>query len=88
MKLSISLPDSLGHEIRTLALHTERDVSWWIRQAWEIARTNLLRGDLEQKLEKKKKALKKLSSLKGSLKRAFPDTSSVALSHRAFHKQK
>ena len=37
MKLSISLPDSMAKEIKKLAKKSERQVSWIIQNAWQIA---------------------------------------------------
>jgi hypothetical protein len=85
MKLSISLPDSIAREIKKLSAETERDVSWWIRKAWETARTQLMRGD--QSREAERKALKKLASLRGALKKDYSNTDSVSLAHSAFSKK-
>lgn len=82
MKLSISLPDPMAKEIKTLATQTERDISWWIKKAWEISRTQMMRRDLHERAEKK--ALKTLGSLRGALKSSYPDVNSVVLAHEAF----
>ncbi len=81
MKLSISLPDVVAREIKTLSQHTERNVSWWIQKAWMLARTQLLRGDQD---ESRKKALKKMKVLRGALKESFPNIDSVNLARSAF----
>lgn len=75
----------MAQEIRSLASETERNVSWWLQKAWETARTQLLRGDQHKQTQK---ALKRLSSLRGSLKRDYPHLDSVSLSHQAFLKKK
>ncbi|HSA58145.1 MAG TPA: ribbon-helix-helix protein, CopG family [bacterium] len=82
MKLSISLPDAMGGEIKGLAAKSERNVSWWIRRAWDIARTQLLRTDQAQRSHRR--AMKKLASLTGVLKEDYPGIDSVTLSHQAF----
>lgn len=86
MKFSVSLPDHMGHEIKALAEKSDRNVSWWIRQAWEVARTQMMRGDQHRNAEQK--AMKILNSLKGSLAKSYPGVDSVTLSHTAFHKNK
>ena len=83
MKLSISLPDVQAREIRALAAKTDRNVSWWIRRAWETARTRLLREETKAHATHQK-FMKTLDSLKGVLKQEYPDTDSVSLSHQAF----
>ena len=85
MKLSISLPNVMAHEIQNLSAETERNVSWWIQQAWNIARTRLLRDDSHQAAHRR--AVKKLSSLRGLLKKDYPKIDSVTLSHQAFLKK-
>jgi len=37
MKLSISLPNSMAKEIKDIAKESERQVSWVIQHAWQIA---------------------------------------------------
>ncbi|MBI3540980.1 MAG: ribbon-helix-helix protein, CopG family [Deltaproteobacteria bacterium] len=86
MKLSISLPEDMAREIKGIATQSDRNVSWWIRQAWELARTQLLRGDKDQQAEQK--ALKTLAGLQGSLKKDYPHIDSVTLSHTAFQKKR
>ena len=81
MKLSISLPDVTAREIRSLANQSERSVSWWIQQAWSLARTRLLRGD--EDMAAKERAMKKLRKLMGALKKDYPDIDSVTLAHQA-----
>lgn len=83
MKLSISLPDKMALEIKSIADHYERNVSWYIQKAWQIAREQFLlgaRGVGQRRL----KSLKMLKSLRGSLKSAYPDTDSVSLARQAF----
>lgn len=86
MKLSISLPNSMAHEIRHIASETEKNVSWWIQQAWSLARTRLLQSKTDVEF-KKRKALKKFSQLQGILKDEYPHVSSVELTHQAFQKK-
>jgi hypothetical protein len=82
MKLSISLPDNMAKEIKMLSIETERSISWWIQNAWNTARTELLRSDDASK--KCRRALKKFSSLQGTLKSEYPSIDSVTLAHNAF----
>ena len=86
MKLSISLPEQVAQEIKSLAKETERSVSWWIQRAWTVARDKLHNPEEFQKA--KKSALGRLRALEGSLKKEFPNTSSVDLAHSAFKKKK
>ncbi len=86
MKFSISLPEHVAKEIRSLAKETERSVSWWIHRAWVIARDQLNNPEETQKA--KKAALTKLQGLQGSIKNDFPNISSVDLTHSAFRKKK
>lgn len=86
MKLSISLPDNIAKEIGELAKSTQRSVSWWIHRAWLVARSQLRNGkDLERA---EKRALAKLQSIQGSLKKHYPHLTSVRLSHQAFKLKK
>lgn len=41
MKISISLPDSVAKEIKELAKKSERQVSWIVQKAWQIARPKI-----------------------------------------------
>jgi hypothetical protein len=81
MKLSISLPDEMALELKSLSEKSERPLSWWIQKAWLTAKPLLKQGN-EQRLQQK--AMKRLSSLRGSLKNDYPNEDSVSLSHRAF----
>lgn len=87
MKLSISLPDAQAKEIQALAEKTDRNVSWWIRRAWETARTTLLREEAKAAASHQK-FLKTLDDLTGILKPEYPDADSVSLSHQAFQPRK
>lgn len=49
MKLSISLPDSMAQEIKKTAQKSERQVSWIIQKAWQIARHKISQGQLTEK---------------------------------------
>jgi hypothetical protein len=71
-------------EIKELADETERSVSFWIQKAWLIAREKLM-DKTEEKLAEKK-ALNKLYSIRGSLKKFYPHKDSTELSHQAFNK--
>lgn len=84
MKLSISLPNSMAKEILYLAEKEQRPVSWYLQQAWDFARSKLVnpKSNFEKQ---KKKAMKQLLLLRGSLAKAYPNTDSVTLSHKAFH---
>lgn len=86
MKLSISLPNSVAQEIRHLAELSERPLSWWIQQAWGLARERLLRGAHDD-TRAQRRSLKSLGTLRGSLKKAFPHTDAVTLAHAAFKKK-
>lgn len=86
MKLSISLPDAMAQEIRALAAKTERNISWWLQKAWEVSRSNLLRQEQAARLSHQT-TLKTLSSMRGILKKEFPNEDSVTLSRKAFHKK-
>jgi hypothetical protein len=83
MKLSISLPDSMAREIKKVADQSGRGVSWWLQRAWEAGRTVLLRDESEA-VKSHRRAMKALSSLRGVLKKDFPNMDSVTLAHRAF----
>lgn len=83
MKLSISLPENIAREVRTLAKKSDRSISWWIQKAWMIARTQL-NNSHEDESRKAHDAMKTLMSIKGSLKRYYPNTTSVALAKSAF----
>ena len=82
MKLSISLPNNIGDEIKNIAAKTDRNISWWIKRAWEISREKLMSGESDEKA--RKKAMTILHGLKGSLKKDFPGETSVSLSKKAF----
>ena len=84
MKFSISVPENVGKEIKALAKQTERSVSWWIQRAWLAARTEFM--DRKVHDQAAAKALERLDSLRGVLKKYHPNTSSVELAHRAFRK--
>ena len=83
MKLSISLPENIAREVRTLAKKSDRSISWWIQKAWMIARTQL-NNSHEDESRRAQDAMKTLMSLKGSLKKHYPNTTSVALAKSAF----
>ena len=83
MKLSVSIPDEMGKEIKAVARETERTVSWWLQKAWDLARTELLRGG-KNVHDSHRKFLETLESLRGSLKHDYPDVDSVTLAHQAF----
>lgn len=83
MKLSISLPDEIAQEIRRIAQKTEKSVSSLLGRAWHKSRIEILR-DEEKAKRSHIKAMKLLDSLRGSLKKDFPETDSMTLSHRAF----
>jgi len=83
MKLSISLPENIASEVRTLAKKSDRSISWWIQKAWMIARTQL-NNSHENESRKAHDAMTTLMSIKGSLKRSYPNTTSVALAKSAF----
>ena len=87
MKLSISLPDAVGREIKMLAARSERHVSWWFQKAWDLARTQLLHEG-KTALDSHRKFIRTMDSLRGALKDDFPDTDSVALAHQAFTSKK
>ena len=82
MKMSISLPDAVGYEIKNIAEKTDRNISWWIRRAWELSRDKLLSGESEEKA--RRQAMKFLYGLHGVLKNDFPGETSVSLSKKAF----
>ncbi|MBF0491846.1 MAG: ribbon-helix-helix protein, CopG family [Deltaproteobacteria bacterium] len=86
MKISISLPDNTALEIKKLAEETQRNVSWLIQKAWDIARTQMMRHDENE--VKRKKAMRGLLKLQGALKKDFPNISSVDLAHMAFRLKK
>ncbi len=84
MKMSISLPDVIGKEIKSIAQKRDRNISSIIKSAWLQTRDYFLS---EQDLVKEKtSAMKTLSKLKGSLKTAYPKTTSIQLSKKAFLK--
>ena len=83
MKISISLPDNTALEIKKFSESSHRNVSWLIQKAWDIARTQIMRGDDENE-KKRKKAVKGMLQLRGALKKDFPNVSSVDLAHMAF----
>ena len=86
MKLSVSLPEHIAKEIRGLAKKSDRSVSWWIQRAWTVARDELHNPKESQKALKT--ALEKLDKLEGSVKKDFPKSTAVELSHSAFkHKR-
>lgn len=87
MKLSVSIPDSMAKEIKDLADQSERPVSWWFQQAWDVARTKLLRGD-RKAANSHRRFMKTLDRLTGSLRESYPDIDSVTLAHRAFELKK
>lgn len=87
MKLSISLPDTVGREIRGMAHDTEKPVSVLIQKAWQFARSRLLQDEAAD-MAQHRRALKKMRSLKGSLKKYYPNTTSTRLASQAFSKEK
>lgn len=84
MKISISLPDHMAKEIKTVSQKTEKSVSYLIQVAWNLARTNLFQKEQEDLVKKKKKAIDGLWALRGTLKDDFPDMDSVTLAKKAF----
>lgn len=87
MKLSISLPDALGLEIKGMARETEKPVSVLIQKAWNFSRSHLLQTG-EEDSARHRRALKKIRSLQGSLKKYYPNVSSTHLARQAFIKPK
>ncbi|MBI2345562.1 MAG: hypothetical protein HYV03_01450 [Deltaproteobacteria bacterium] len=87
MKFSISIPAGMGQEIRHLATESQRPVSWWVRRAWELARTQLLRGDTVEK--RRRSAIRKFRRLSGCLRPYVArGTTSVDLAHTAFQRKR
>jgi hypothetical protein len=80
------MSDEMAKEVRDLARQTERSVSWWLQRAWTVARNQLVFSDKAE--AQRRRALKKLTSLRGSLKKDFPHIDSVSLAHQAFQHKK
>lgn len=86
MKLSISLPDRLAKEIKDLARHSERNVSWLIQRAWKVAREQMQNPVGEDKAAIA--AVERLRRLHGSIQGDFPPgTTSIKLAKSAFRKK-
>ncbi len=49
MKLSVSVPDDMGYEIKNLSKTSDRQVSWLIQKAWLMARRQLQASSSQDK---------------------------------------
>ena len=83
MKLSISIPDQEGEEMKRIAARLERPLSWIIQKAWELSKFKF-QDDGAERLEQRQDPLTTLKQLRGCLKKRYPRTTSVDLQRTAF----